>query len=279
MKIWTSVTAIAALTFSGHSMGGNNTTDIDQDGVGHLATVDQSNPTSTNNTVSITQTGDSHQATVLQGTLTDLNSGTIEQSGLMNEAILEQIAEVSESTALIIQSGDGNLGWVVQDDFVEAGSATVIQSGSNNEGIAAQVDVGGIQGTVAVTQNGTMNFALALHEDFALNSTGIINQLGSENSAELFQGDLTESSFISVEQDGTLNEALVGQGFALFSSITTFQSGDMNYVEVTQLGLSTGLATVSQIGSSNIHVTTQTNDGQVAIASQVGGGNTGSIMQ
>ncbi|AWF79999.1 hypothetical protein BTJ40_03745 [Microbulbifer sp. A4B17] len=146
MNTWISLTAVASLTISVHAVGSNNMTDIEQEGVGHLATVDQSNPTSTSNTVSITQSGDSHQVSVLQGALTDLNTGTVEQAGLMNQAILEQIAEVSESIALISQSGDGNLGWVVQDDFVVAGSAIVIQSGSNNEAVAAQVDVGGNTG-------------------------------------------------------------------------------------------------------------------------------------
>ncbi|AWF80000.1 hypothetical protein BTJ40_03750 [Microbulbifer sp. A4B17] len=124
-----------------------------------------------------------------------------------------------------------------------------------------------------------MNFAQAVHEDFALDSTGLIDQFGSENSAELFQGDLTESSVISVVQDGTLNEALVGQSFAVSSNITTFQSGDMNYAEVSQLGLSTGSATTTQLGSSNIHVTVQMNDNQVAVATQIGSSNQGDIIQ
>lgn len=271
--------------------------DVIQNGDNNEARSHQDNAAGTGNFVKITQ----------NTSTTGFNLATVDQSGKnMNATILQQ-GNATNSLASVLQrgpqsggqsgsagdgqhafitqtNGDNNKGYITQESNWGMGqfnTATIDQSGgSNNLATVNQLTSVGYNEVGTIIQVGSSNIGLVQQENFyASGETATLTQIGSNNHGYLRQ-DIQSATYvvnnmITAYQQGDNNQIDIRQGNGSNNTATLTQLGDFN----TIAGLSGGLSSALQSGSSNTLTVLQTGDHQTAKISQVGTGNTGGITQ
>ena len=287
--------------------GVENVSDIDQDGSGLVANVDQqhSNPggaigysTAATESV-IDQTGSSAFASVTQsGTLrpTDDNDSTIRQNsatgGEFNVAdrmddlnARPPLADVgSFSNAAVVRQTAGEK----NTSLIEQGTETASVSGN-----LAYVEQIGSGHDATIFQTGNDNAAIIdesgeVGESFS-NNDALIDQSGNGNLADIDQeGSDLSSTVIQIgndneafvmDQEGSNNSVLIRQEGNENLAMVDDQLGSDNLSETTQLS-NNNEAYITQGGSENDSFITQmTGDGNVADVTQTGMNGFSDIMQ
>ena len=220
----------------------------------------------------------SHEATIIQAK--DDNVATIDQSGGMdNVATINQAGPRGNSD--IDQVGSNNLATAVL-----SGPATSIQTqtGSGNEAYAG--DRFDQASTITQIQTGDDNFASA--------TTGGNSKLRSAQITQTQEGDENVSDISEVRDNGGFS--FTDQyGFQNDADVDYLNGAKANQFEITQTGssLMTGqnevdvtfddadnnFVDVDQLGDLNVATITISSDGNSAISSQTGSGNSATIKQ
>ncbi|MEP3420363.1 MAG: hypothetical protein ABJN35_01390 [Erythrobacter sp.] len=188
----------------------------------------------------------------------DNNGAEVEQVG-DNTSTIEQVNNVPAvlgQRAIVFQRGlDGNVADIVQD-AAGSNSASAIQSGQNSFATISQIGssinssavIG--QGPLTdsnvgiVTQTGDPVTASTLGNVASIAQSAGADGNGSNNFAEILQGDTTRAAF-----PGTVTGGFGNQTNAV-------QAGDNNFLETVQGGANF-FAFISQLGSANIHSSAQ----------------------
>lgn len=174
------------------------------------------------------------------------NSADLNQTGNANQATLTQIGVGQsimatqfndENMLSATQAGDGSGLISFQDGY--RNEAEIWQQGDDNDLALTQLGLYNFSdyflvGSAAsgfIVQQGTDNLALA--ELYGDGSITEIEQYGSDNAADVYiSGD---HNAFSAYQSGNFNESWGTVDFGYDNSITTWQSGQENYSDVTIL--------------------------------------------
>ena len=240
-------------TAASFQTGSNDFSEIDQLG----STSSQNVATATMNGIVggrsvITQSGTSNLAqvttaddgTVQTGASAPITISTINQSGSMNQAFVDQLAQTNASptTSAISQSASGNYALVIQRDNTQSsvlaqtsdGNIANIYQGLDNStsntsfGNHSEINQGGSAGA---------NYALVT-QTHAMNSQSYLTQFGSNGSAKVTQADDGTglgNNTSTTSQYGAHNLAIVSQtGYNNSSTVTSIK--DLNSANIVQVG-------------------------------------------
>ncbi|WP_028238947.1 hypothetical protein [Stutzerimonas azotifigens] len=202
------------------SSWGNSHTNVEQDGTGNLASIDQR--------------GDVLWVDASQ--LGEANTLYVQQSGYLN-------------SLHAVQEGDGNFADVTQ---LWASTALVLQRGTDNFALIHQLSPSGTLSGLSVTQDGVDNQATINQGGDDMGASIYLDQIGVSNNALIEQGG---HSLITFAQVGNSNHVDIGQsGISMGIGGTT--KGNLNEVTVTQEGWDSGIS-IDQTGDGNIITATQ----------------------
>lgn len=253
----------------------NNTSEVSQAGVKHVATVDQKGLG--DNTSYVNQSNTKNIATISQinpvfdGSLDeDDNLSTVLQSGAKNNAVVSQKNDHGMGNhagpgglleAVINQSGDNNDAEQIQGGANQMGKslASILQSGNRNEAFQHQLKY---HNNAYIDQSGNGNKAMQaqdtdLPEDGSSNFASI-NQSGNNNYSE--QQQQGWSNRMVASQSGNNNNASqIQENYSWLSKATVVQAGNYNEAEQTL------------IGNLNDALIEQHADGGTAIQNQISG--------
>lgn len=195
----------------------------------------------TSNFASVTTADD---GSLQPGVTTPITISTINQSGSMNQAFVDQLAQTNASptSSAITQSASGNYVLVIQRDNSQ--SSTVNQSSDGNianvyQGLDNSASNTSFGNHSEVTQAGTAggNYALVT-QTHSVNSQSYLTQVGSNGSVRLTQtddGSGLGNNASTVNQYGAHNFAAVAQtGFNNTSAVTSLK--DLNGANIVQVG-------------------------------------------
>ena len=211
--------SILAFGLAVPALSAENTSDVDQIGLGHLANVNQHG--NAKNTSKIVQKdGDGSDALVHQngtGGTQNINISNIEQLGSDHVAIVDQDGADNENTSDTRQlSGTGNRAETYQRGNDNKNDSTIFQYGFNETAIVTQEGDGNVNKSVLV-QSGAGNFASVYQYGTNNESDSLINleaglgnvmwidQGGTDNTNKSEAKTFGNSNFISVQQGGTAN--------------------------------------------------------------------------
>lgn len=245
-------------------------------------------------------------------------SATVTQTGVGNQAYVDQNQASEGSTVSIVQTGNYNM---VGDPASRTGGillhdtpgmiVAVSQMGDANRLTLQHINEGGLFGFAYINQAGTGNAATLL-QNGAYESTIRVEQHGERNMIEDIATEVGAVSF-RPEQHGSDNVITVRRNWSGYAGLPIYQEGTANRATVTyddafysgmsisQIGTgneargslaSTGFATeaaISQNGVGNLAITnvyaaggaatTQTGNANTATVNQNSGSNGATISQ
>ena len=238
--------------------GGDNSSTIWQEGTGHSVSVNQLSVNA--NTLTIEQSGVSQEAHIDQRSDPVGNDAAVRQAGLGNRVTILQIGDGSggfSHYAEIEQAGQENVADIEQ--YYHSASSIIRQTGDDNHAKSIQTPFDASLASF-IEQAGTGNNAEVRQTGFFTAVTSEIFQLGEGNHAVVQQDASYLLNEALIRQDGGANLADVRQagGYAR-GKIDIDQSGDTNEATLLQDGGDmNNFATVAQSGSGNKVATHQT---------------------
>jgi len=260
-----------------------NTLDIDQEGYGQRAYIEQATVDpydADGNLATIRQAGRGQHGIILQQSGSD-NEAHIRQEGYGGTSSLDSLANCSVSgfgnCARIKQSASGGVATIVQE-FREEG-----HSYNNNE---AQIEQRSAGNNAHIVQVGNHSFARVDQEVGAGNTANISQGQKGNNSKKNFVPDEPcEHCIATILQSGAGNTATIEQrnpdrsnsGIYPHEAFIT-QQGDGNTATISQLGFN-DYASILQNGMGNTATIDQYGDQNTATITQTGNYNTGNIAQ
>jgi hypothetical protein len=259
----------------------SNISNSNQQGVNGGATVVQVG----NNTSTINQYTGSVGEHALVGQSNNGNSSNIGQSGQSEFAVVNQ-QDGSGNNATVAQSGTGD---------GETGGALIATAAHGPGNLRWHENVP----NTSVLPNAGSGVTLfgpigAAVDQIGSNNTGLLNQAGYQNFADIAQGDSDGSN-------STNNTASIAQaGGVYYSDAVVYQRGQFNIASISQVGAGSSYSTVWQNGNSNQAYSAQTGsnhsvieqgfsgegsyaagpaNNEYASVNQAGGGNNTSLVQ
>jgi hypothetical protein len=226
----------------------------------------------------------------------DMNDVDIDQFGSDNQAKVDIVG--GSNDVFVLQNGTGDAFNIVDID----------QGGDDNVAQAIQGRQGGdnpsFGNSITIDQDGDFNFARS--EQVGTNGTGVITQVGDRNEASrgidevpgLYDsGDGNEAYLTQVGDDNAIevrfnpqaggsnsnvvnvDQGIVGGTLSFDSEASIRVVGDLNNVDVDQLGSDHEVRVRINGGDSGTVTIMQTGMGNDAEAIQAGSGNTATITQ
>ena len=288
----------------------DNIVEVNQSGDGASSLVEQTGDNSAyafadpNNVAEVTQNGDSDSIVRQTGVAAsanvyqdgDLNSSTIEQSGLLAITGRSDLGPLNYDATGVSQAGDNNRSFVEQ----RGGSSTVVIQDSSLAALGNQSDVmqGTGNGQAYVMQVGGNNDSWINQQTEACcgqpTPVATVNQMGDDHIASIDQTITSRGADATITQTGLSNDSYITQNAqgpvgSEGSVAATNQSGDNNYslidqqaelndADVWQSGNS-NFSYVYQNGTDNTADVAQHSDGNASTITQNGTGSTATVTQ